>query len=63
MHDDCRVSIFAYPGPGCEPNEPMALVVMRSKEDRVPFERVPAEAERLLPLEGTTPFKTQYREL
>ncbi|KIM78070.1 hypothetical protein PILCRDRAFT_602777 [Piloderma croceum F 1598] len=60
MHDDCRVSIFAYPGPGCEPNEPMALVVMRSQQGRAPCQRVPAEAEHILPPESTTPFKTQY---
>jgi hypothetical protein len=25
--DDTRVSILAYPGPGCTPNEPIALAV------------------------------------
>ena len=56
MDDNCRVS---YPCPGCKPDEPMALVAMLTGADRSPVE---AHTDRLLPQEGPTPFKTQYRK-
>jgi hypothetical protein len=68
MDDTGRVSILAYPGPGCTPNEPMALVAMlSSKGSCSPPAEAPAEdaapaavAERLPSREGRTPFEIQY---
>jgi hypothetical protein len=59
MDDNYRVSIFSYPGPGCKPNEPMALVAMFTGADRGPFE---AESDPLPSREGPTPFETRYRK-
>ena len=58
VKEDSGVSIFAYPGPGCQPSEPMALVVKHCGTGRTRAE--PTEADRLPPQEGTTPFESQY---
>jgi hypothetical protein len=59
MDDTSRLSISSYPGPGCTPNEPMALVVM------FPRGKNPLSEKKLVPLtlpsqEGSTPFETPY---
>ena len=59
MDDAGRVSILAYPGPGCSPNEPMALVAMFSNS--LP----PPEDSEVTPLqvgvdEGPAPFEPLY---
>jgi hypothetical protein len=59
MDDGGRVSILAYPGPGCTPNEPMALVVKLSDSVRTLDEKKP-EAILLPSQEGPTPFDTRY---
>ena len=58
MADDHCVPISVYPGPGCLPNEPMALVAMCAGAGSRSSEGVPAEADH--PQEGTTPFETRY---
>ena len=60
MKDASRLSIFAYPGPGCKANEPIALVVKHSRAGRTGAE--PTEMDRVPPQEGTTPFESQYGE-
>lgn len=62
MNDGCRVSIFRYPGPGCRPNEPMALVVKGSGVGQIPSDGSKEEEDHVLPQEGTSPFETQYRK-
>ena len=53
MEDGGRVSILAYPGPGCTPHEPMALVAV--------FPSSLSEAAANLPSqEGTTPVEIRY---
>ena len=59
MGDDYRVSIFANPGPGCKPTEPMALVVVGSEGGVDPLSSQ-SEAEPILTPEGTTPLESQY---
>ncbi|KIM75612.1 hypothetical protein PILCRDRAFT_827049 [Piloderma croceum F 1598] len=58
MADDHCVPISEYPGPGCLPNKPMALVAMCTGADGRSLEGVPAEADH--PQEGTTPLETRY---
>jgi hypothetical protein len=55
MNDAGRVSILANPGPGCTPNEPMALVAMSCA-----LAGRSLEVGRLPPEEHLTPFRTQY---
>jgi hypothetical protein len=62
MDDTVRVSILTHSGPGCMPNEPMALVV------KFPADRNPPAAEQQLPAlnlsrEGASPLDTRYRKL
>jgi hypothetical protein len=54
MVDANRVSIFAYPGVGCTPSEPLALIAMFSGAGRRPEQQYP------VPQEYPTPFETQY---
>lgn len=57
MDDKGRVSILGYPGPGCTPNEPLALLAMFSDSDRDPSKAKKPEAV-LLPLqEGQSPLE------
>jgi hypothetical protein len=60
MDDTGRVSILAYPGPGCTPNEPMALVAMCPDSDRGLSDVKRPETVLLPPQEGPTPFEAQY---
>lgn len=60
MDDGGRVSILAYPGPGCTPNEPMALVVKLSGSYKRPVDVKSPEAVLLPSQEGPTPFETRY---
>lgn len=60
MDDAGSVSILAHPGPGCAPNEPMALVAASADKDRGPLDPDQPEGVLLLPQEGPSPFKTQY---
>jgi hypothetical protein len=62
IDDGHLVSISTYPGPGCVPHEPIALVAKCTGSSRHPLEGVTAEADRLSPTEGITPFETQYRK-
>jgi len=57
MDDTDRVPILAYPGPGCMPDDPVALVVV-FPEDRRPLES--PEAELPVSQEASTPFETEY---
>jgi len=50
------VAILAYPGPGCTPNDPMALVAMFSSVDRDRLGVIQQET----PPEGSVPFETRY---
>jgi hypothetical protein len=59
MDDTDRVPILAYPGPGCMPDDPMALVVI-FPEDRRPLESAVAEADLLASQEVPTPLETEY---
>jgi hypothetical protein len=54
MVDTSHVSIFAYPGPGCTPSEPLALVAMFSGAGRN------SEPVHVVSQEHPTPFETQY---
>jgi hypothetical protein len=54
MDDAGRVSILAYPGPGCTPNEPMALVATISGAGKIP------EPDPLPVLEHPTPVEKRY---
>ena len=56
------VPISKYPGPGCVPNEPMALVAMCTGEGNRSLGEVPAEADHRPSDEGPTPFEAQYRK-
>jgi len=58
MDDNGRVSILTYPGPGCTPREPMALVAIISSSSLEA--RAPQAADHLPSNEGTTPIETQY---
>jgi len=60
MDDSGRVSILAYPGPGCTPSEPLALVARCTAAGRGPLNVKKPEAVLLPPQEGPTPFETQY---
>jgi hypothetical protein len=62
MDDTGRVSIQAYPGPGCTPNEPVALVAKCSASSlSKPKEAVPAhEEDPLLARECATPVEIRY---
>jgi hypothetical protein len=64
MDDAGRVSILAYPGPGCNPNQPMALVVALSGTNRDTLKAIqPIWPNADLPsAEGLPPFVAQYRE-
>jgi hypothetical protein len=66
MYDGTRMSIFAYPGPGCKPNEPMALVVTFADEGRGTTNVRRPEVVLSPPQEGSqegrTPYETQYRK-
>ena len=57
MRSAGSVAILAYPGPGCTPNEPMALLAMFSSVER---DRLGVR-QRETPPEGSTPFETRYR--
>jgi hypothetical protein len=61
MDDAGMVSILAYPGPGCTPNEPIAFVARFSGAARSSPKEV-ASNEDLPPSLGPTPFETRYRE-
>jgi len=54
------LSILAYPGPGCTPNEPMALVATLTDTDRSRLDVKRPEAILLPAQEGETPFEMQY---
>ena len=58
--DSSLLSILAYPGPGCSPSDPMALVLSFSGAVRVPFGVAPSEAVYVPCQEGRAPFNTQY---
>src|ERR1700735_5629733 len=64
MDDTGRVSIQAYPGRGCTPNEPVALVAMSSARSLSgPKEAVPAQEPEEDPLparECATPVEIRY---
>lgn len=60
MDDAGRVSILAYPGPGCSPNDPLALVVKLSDSDRRQLGEKKPDSAFLPSHEGPTPFETQY---
>jgi hypothetical protein len=60
MEDAGRVSILAYPGPGCSPSDPMALVVKISDLGRRPVGEKKPESAFLPSHEGPTPFEAQY---
>ena len=60
MGDSSLVSILTYPGPGCSPSDPMALVLSFSGAVRVPFGVAPSEAVYVPCQEGRAPFNTQY---
>jgi hypothetical protein len=64
MDDTGRVSILAYPGPGCNPNEPMALVVALSDSNRDTLKTIqPIQPKTDFPSpEGLPPFVAQYCE-
>jgi hypothetical protein len=49
MDDTSRVSILTFPGPGCTPNEPMALVAKVSGMDRSALEREKTSPKPLRP--------------
>ena len=63
MDDTNSLSIFAYPGPGCTPNEPVALVISSSDAGSRPLNAKKPEAVLLPSQEGTTPFEAQYSKL
>jgi hypothetical protein len=59
MDDAGHVSVLAYPGPGCSPNEPMALVAVFSDILQLP------PPDNVMPPqasvdEGPIPFEPQY---
>jgi hypothetical protein len=57
MEDSGHVSILAYPGPGCTPHEPMALVAAFSSSS----EAAAPQAHANLPSqEGTEPVEMRY---
>jgi hypothetical protein len=56
MDDTDRVPILAYPGPGCMPDDPLALVVIFPEGGR-PLESAVPEAD-LLASQGPTTFET-----
>ena len=58
MDDSGDVSILTYPGPGCTPHEPMALVAMFSSSRAEAA--APADVNLLPSREGTTPVETRY---
>lgn len=62
MDDGVRVSILAYPGPGCTPDEPMAFVAKFSGVGRSSLEATQSEVELSPSPEGPTPFETRYRK-
>ena len=51
-----RLSILSYPGPGCSPNDPMALVAVFSNSSV----RVDELVEPVLSGDNITPFDPQY---
>jgi hypothetical protein len=62
MDDAGRVSIAMYPGPGCTPSDPMALVAGFSCADRGPLVTATPEPVLLSSQKGPTPFNPQYRK-
>jgi len=60
MDDAGSVSILVHPGPGCTPNEPIALVIASADVDRGPLDEDQPEGVLLLPQGGPSPFKTRY---
>jgi len=62
LDDAGRVSILAYPGPGCTPNEPMALVVTFnfSRTNRGPLRAIRSKTHPLPSPEGSTPSEVRY---
>lgn len=59
MDDAHRVSLFEYPGLGCTPHEPIALVAKFSGEDRIELEPVIFDLDNLQ-TRGESPFERQY---
>lgn len=59
MDDTGSVSILSNPGPGCTPNEPLALVAKFSSTSKISFNNL---ARAPLPQVGTSPFDKQYRK-
>ena len=57
MEDSGHVSILAYPGPGCTPHEPMALVAAISSSSEAAAPRGQAN---LPSREGTEPVEMRY---
>lgn len=55
INDTSPVSIMAYPGPGCTPEDPMALVIKNPVAARSSLETVYIQH-----TEGPTPFATRY---
>jgi hypothetical protein len=60
MDNAGRVSIAKYHGPGCTPNDPIALVAAFSGADQNPVVTATPEPVFLPSQEGPTPFTTQY---
>lgn len=60
IDDASRLSILAYPGPGCTPSEPMAFVAKLSDSCRRPLDERKPEAVLLPSQAGPTPFETRY---
>ena len=59
MDDNERVSILTYPGPGCTPHEPMALVATISSSPMEEY--APRAINHHLPSnEGTMPVEIRY---
>lgn len=63
LDDIDRLSILATPGPGWQPNEPMALVVNLSPSQRNPLDEKKPESVLLPTQEGPTTFETRYGAL
>ena len=57
MGDNGHLSILSDPGPGCTPNEPMALVAQLPDVGRRSLSMI------AVPSGGTSPFEKQYRKL
>jgi hypothetical protein len=60
MDDTGHLSILADPGPGCTPNEPIALVAKFSVANRSSPHAMTPEIALLSSQEGSTPLETRY---